>query len=69
MDGKIIRFRKIGDRDIEIVLRIRDWRLGEYEYIDRKENLTDNSTALADWILTDNSTASDWVSSSDFEWT
>jgi len=63
MDGKIIRFRKIGDRDIEIVLRIRD------EYIDRKENLTDNSTALADWILTDNSTASDWVSSSDFEWT
>ena len=58
MNGKIIRFRKIGDRDIEIVLRIRDWRLGEYEYIDRKENLTDNSTALADW-----------VSSSDFEWT
>ena len=52
MDGKIIRFRKIGDRDIEIVLRIRD------EYVDRKENLTDNSTALANW-----------VSSSNFEWT
>ena len=54
MDGKIIRFRKIGDRDIEIVLRIRD----EYEYLNRKENLTDNSTALTDW-----------VSSSNFEWT